>query len=72
MHCFDHSEHKDCHRTEHVLTRAVRVVRRKERDRRVPPVVDPARWADLGVELENRQHLDGRNAQILEVGNLLD
>src|SRR5271165_2593372 len=60
------------HRTEHVLTRAVRAVRRKERDRRVPPVVGQARWAVLGVELENGQQLGGRNAQILEVGDLLD
>ena len=57
---------------ERVLPRAVGRVRRKERDRLVAPVVDHARWAGLGVELEDRQQLDGRDAQVLQVGNLLD
>ena len=60
------------HRAERVLTRAEGLVRREERDWRVAPVVDLSRRAVLGVELEHRQELHRGDAQLLEVGNLLD
>ena len=47
-------------------------MRRKERDRRVAPVVDLARRAILGIELEHRQQFDGGDAELLEIGDLLD
>ena len=59
-------------RAERILPRAVGLVRREERDRRVAPVVDLARRAILGVELEHRQQLDRGDAELLEIGNLLD
>ena len=46
------------------LPRAVGLVRREERDRLVAPVVDRARRAVLGVELEHRQQLDGGDAEM--------
>ena len=58
---------------------AVALVRVEEADRAVAPVVDEplpgqrVRPADLGlVELEDRQQLDRRDAQLLEVGDLVD
>ena len=59
-------------RPERVLARAVGRVRREEGDRRVAPVVDPARRAVLGVELKHRQQFDRGDAEVLEIGNLLD
>jgi hypothetical protein len=38
----------------------------------VAPVVDQPRRAILGVELEHRQQLDGGDAEVLEVRDLLD
>ena len=60
------------HRTKRILTRAVRLVRRKERYRRVAPVVDPSRRAILRVELKHRQQFDRGDAELLEIRNLLD
>src|SRR5262249_30165046 len=40
------------YRPEWILTRAVAVVRRKERDRCIPPVVDQSRWAILAIKRE--------------------
>ena len=60
------------HRAERILARAVRLVRREERDRRVAPVVDLARRAVLGIELEHRQQLDGGDPELLEIRDLLD
>ena len=60
------------HRTERILARAVRLVRRKERDRRIAPVVDPSRRAVLGIELKHRQQFDRGDAEFLEIGDLLD
>ena len=57
---------------ERIPARAVGLVRREERDRRVAPVVDLARRAVLGIELEHRQQLDGGDAELLEIGDLLD
>ena len=54
------------------LARAVRVMRRKERDRLVSPVVHAARRRMLRIELKHRQQLHGGDAQVLQVGNLLD
>ena len=59
-------------RAERILARAVGLVRREERDRRVAPVVDLSRRAVLGVELEHRQQLDRRDAELLKIRNLLD
>ena len=63
---------KFIHRAKRILTRAVGLVRRKERDRRIAPVIDFSRRAVLGIELEHRQQFDGRDAELLEIGNLLD
>ena len=57
---------------ERLLARAVGVMRREERDRLVTPVVDPASGRVLRIELEYRQQLDRRDAEILQIGNLLD
>ena len=54
------------------LAGAVGVMRREERDRLIAPVVHPAAWRVLRIELEDRQQLDGRDAQILQIGNLVD
>ena len=45
---------------------------REEGHGRIAPVVHQPRGAILRVELEHRQELHGRDAQPLEVGNLLD
>ena len=47
-------------------------MRRKKRNGVVAPVVGKARGRFLWIELEYRQELDRRYAQILKVGNLLD
>ena len=59
-------------RAERILPRAVGLVRREERDRRVAPVVDLSRRTVVGVELKHRQQFDGRDAELLQIGNLLD
>src|SRR5215204_193728 len=48
------------------------MVRRKEGDRLVAPVIDPAGRRSLRVELKYRQQFDRGDAQILQVWNLLD
>ena len=63
---------KFVHGTERILTRAVRLVRSEERDRRIAPVVDLSRGTILSVELEHRQQLHGGDAKLLEIRNLLD
>ena len=60
------------HRAERIPARAVGLVRREERDRRIAPVVDLARRAVLGVELEHRQQLHRGDPELLEIGDLLD
>jgi hypothetical protein len=60
------------HRTERVAPRAVGAVRREQRDRGVAPVVDAARGRILRVELEDREQLDGRHAESLQVRDLPD
>ena len=60
------------HRAERIPARAVRLVRREERDRCVAPVVDLARRAILGIELEHRQQLDRGDPELLEIRDLLD
>ena len=57
---------------ERILPRAVRLMRRKERDRRIAPVVDLARRTILGIELKYRQQFHGGDAELLKVRNLLD
>jgi hypothetical protein len=60
------------HRAERVLARAVCLMRGEERDRRIAPVVDLSRRAILRIELEHRQQLDRRDAQLLKVRDLLN
>ena len=54
MQCLDHITEFIC-RTKRVLPRAVRLMRGKERYRRIAPVVDKSRRAILCIELENRE-----------------
>ena len=63
---------KFVHRTQGILTRAVRLVRRKERNRCIAPVIDRPCGAILSVELEDRQQFDGGDAELLKIRNLLD
>ena len=60
------------YRPERVRARAVGLVRREERNRRVAPIVHLARWTVLGIELKDRQQLDRRHPELLQIGNLLD
>src|SRR5262249_22101421 len=53
-------------RTERVLTRAVRLVRRKKRDGGVAPVVDFPSRCIPGVELKDRQQLYGGGCPFLQ------
>src|SRR5215469_6139697 len=55
-----------------VLARAVLPMRRKKRYGRVTPVVGKSLRSILPVELEDRQQLDCRDAELLEVGDFLD
>src|SRR5262245_25627711 len=57
---------------EWILTRAVSLMWSKEGDRCVTPIVDPPRRGILSVKLKHRQEFDGGDAQLLEIGNLLD
>ena len=57
---------------ERIPPRAVGLVRREERHRRVAPVVDESRRRVLRVELEHRQQLHRGDAERLQVRNLLD
>ena len=69
--CLDHiAEFVD--RPEQVAARAVRLMRRKERNRRVSPVIDLAWGTVQRIELKHRQQLDGRDAELLEIRDLLD
>ena len=51
---------------------AVGAVGREERDRLVAPVVGPVARRVVGVEREHRQQLDGGDAEVDEVRDLLD
>ena len=57
---------------EGVLSGAVGMMRREERDRLVPPVVHATARRILRIELEDGQQLHGGDAEVLEVGDLLD
>ena len=59
-------------RAERVGPRAVAGMGREERDRLVAPVVDQPRRRVLLVEGEHRQQLDGGDAEVLQVRDLLD
>ena len=63
---------KFVHRAKRILPRAVGLVRREERNRRIAPVIDFSRRAILGIELEDRQQFDGGDAELLQIRNLLD
>src|SRR5215472_16102113 len=55
-----------------ILSRAVRLMRSKERDRRVTPVVDQTLGTILRIKLEYRKEFDGGNAKVLKIRNLFD
>ena len=57
---------------ERVLARAVRLVRRKERDRRVTPVIDQPGRSILRIELKHRHQFDGSHAELMQIRNFLD
>ena len=59
-------------RTESILARAVAGMRREERDRGVPPVIDETRRAVLPIELEYRQQFHGGDPEIAKIRDLLD
>jgi hypothetical protein len=59
-------------RSERVGSRAVGLMRREERDRLVSPVVAPAAWRIVAVELEHGEELHGGDAQVAQVRDLLD
>ena len=69
--CFDHVA-KLVDRPERILTRAVRLMRRKERNRCIAPVVDPSRRRILSVELKYREQFDRSDAELLKIRDLLD
>ena len=71
MECLDHIP-KFFDRAERRLLRAVGLVWREIRDRRVSPVVDPSGRAIVGVELKDREQLDGGDAEFVEIGDLLN
>ena len=48
------------------------VMRREKREGLVPPVVAEARRTVLLVEGKDRQQLDGADAEVLQIGNLVD
>jgi hypothetical protein len=60
------------HWAERITARAVRLVRCEERDRCIAPVVDLARRAVLGIELEPRQQFHRGDPELLEIWDLLD
>ena len=51
---------------ERILTRAIRLVRRKERNGRIAPIVHPSRRRILSIELKYREQFDCCDAQLLE------
>ena len=57
---------------ERVLARAVCLMRRKERNRRIAPIVDASRRRILRIELKHRQQFDRCDTKLLKVRNLLD
>jgi hypothetical protein len=67
-----HHVAKLVHRTERILTRAVCLVRGKERHRRITPVVHPSWWTIRRVELKHRQQFNCGYAQLPEIWNPLD
>src|SRR5205807_7889725 len=59
-------------RAKRFLARAVGLVRREKRNRRVSPVVDQSGRTVLSIELEDRQQFDCSDPEILEIGYFLD
>src|SRR5512146_3089681 len=60
------------HRAERIAARAVRLVRSKKRHGSVAPIVDQPGRAILGVKLKDRQQLNRRDSEILQVRNYAD
>ena len=71
MQRFDHIA-KFVQRAECILPRAIGLVRRKEGNWRIAPVIDSSRRAILGVELKDGQQFHGGDAEFLQIGNLFD
>src|SRR5262249_12468888 len=69
MQCLHHVA-KLVDRAERVLTRAIALMRREERDRRVSPIVDPSRRGILSVELKHGQQFDGGDPELSQIWNL--
>src|SRR5467141_2326314 len=63
---------KFIYRAERISTRAVALVGRKIRNRRISPVVNTSPRGIQGVEMEHRQQLNGSDPKFLEIRNLLD
>src|SRR5262249_16599644 len=55
-----------------ILPRAIGLVRRKERNWRIAPIVDQSRRAILGIELKHRQQFHSGNAEILKIRDFFD
>jgi hypothetical protein len=49
-------------RTPRIVPGAIACMRRKERYRRVTPIVHPALWTILGIELKYGKKFDGRDS----------
>src|SRR5215469_6233600 len=60
------------HRAERIVTRTVRMVWSKKRDRRVAPVVDESGWAILGIELKDREQFNRSDAKIPKIRDFFD
>ena len=71
MQCLNHVAEL-IHRAERVLPRAVCLVRCKERDRRVTPVIDQPGRSILRIELKHRHQFDGSHAELMQIRNFLD
>src|SRR5882672_6741301 len=67
-----HHVTKFIYRAESISTRAIALVWRKIRNRRVSPVVDESRRCIQSVELEYRQQLNSGDPELLEIWNFLN
>jgi hypothetical protein len=64
MQCLHHVA-EVIHRAERVLARAVGLVHRKKRDRRVASVIDADGRGVLRIELKHRHQFDGGHAEVM-------
>src|SRR5580765_5203277 len=68
---FDHVA-KFVNRAQRILPRAIRGVRRKERNWCIAPIVNPSRSTILDIEMETRQQFNSGDAQLLKIRNPLN